>query len=111
MKRAQKLIRKCFNFFGLDITKFQNTQLQAAPSPPLLYHQIDLLFDVGANIGQYALATREAGFKGKIVSFEPLSEAYDILVENSRNDPNWKIHERCAVGSVIGKAEINISKN
>jgi FkbM family methyltransferase len=110
MKQIKKLIKKSFNLVGLNISKIQkNNPLQT--SSPLLYHQIDILLDVGANIGQYALSTREMGFRNKIVSFEPLPEAHKILVENSKNDGNWIVHERCAVGSAIGETEINISKN
>jgi FkbM family methyltransferase len=53
-------------------------------------NRVDLILDVGANKGQYALAVRENGFKGKIVSFEPLQAAYAKLQENLGNDTLWK---------------------
>ena len=37
---------------------------------------IDLVFDVGANTGQFASEIRDSGFNGRIVSFEPLSSAH-----------------------------------
>jgi FkbM family methyltransferase len=110
MKQIKKLIKISFKLVGLNISKSQPKPKPKPPSP-LVYHQIDLLLDVGANVGQYSLVTREEGFQNKIVSFEPLSEAYKTLKENSKNDGNWIIHERCAVGSAIGETEINISKN
>ena len=45
----------------------------------LASERIDLLLDVGANEGQYALRMRRAGFQGRIVSFEPLSDAFAAL--------------------------------
>jgi FkbM family methyltransferase len=94
-----------FRRFGLNISKFQN-----APSP-LTYHSIDLVLDVGANIGQYGLLSRAQGYTKKIVSFEPLVEAHTILRDVAKNDNAWVIHERCAVGSENGEVGINISRN
>ncbi|GIS03185.1 MAG: hypothetical protein CM15mP104_4060 [Gammaproteobacteria bacterium] len=34
---------------------------------------INLVFDIGANSGQFASSVLEHGFKGKIISFEPTS--------------------------------------
>ena len=34
---------------------------------------INLIFDIGANSGQFASSVLENGFKGKIISFEPTS--------------------------------------
>ena len=50
----------------------------------LNYNSIDLVLDVGANSGQYALSLRRFGYKNKIISFEPGSEAYLNLIKNSK---------------------------
>jgi FkbM family methyltransferase len=106
MRQIGKLIKKSFELGGLNVSRNR-----PQPSSPLVYFQIDVVLDVGANVGQYALGAREAHFKKTIVSFEPLSEAHKRLVEKSKNDGNWIVHERCAVGSEIGETEINISEN
>lgn len=70
---------------------------------------VDLVFDIGANIGQYAGYLREAGFEGRIVSFEPLSNAHEVLQLTSAHDAKWTIAPRIAIGERIGRTEINIS--
>ncbi len=70
---------------------------------------IDLVFDIGANVGQYAGYLREAGYEGRIVSFEPLSSAHEVLQLTSAHDGRWTIAPRLALGERIGRTEINIS--
>jgi hypothetical protein len=49
---------------------------------------IDCVFDVGANYGQYARMLRDAvGFKGLIISFEPIAAAAAALRREFRNEP------------------------
>lgn len=72
---------------------------------------IDLVFDIGANSGQFARQIRESGFEGMIVSFEPLSDAHRKLSEAASIDPSWLVHERCALGDRTGETEVNIAGN
>jgi FkbM family methyltransferase len=76
----------------------------------LKYHGIDLLFDVGANAGQYGEMSRVLGYKGKIVSFEPVTDAYKRLEKASAKDSKWIIN-RYALGDIAGKTTINVSGN
>lgn len=71
---------------------------------------INLIFDVGANAGQYAGHMRTLGYSGRIISFEPLSSAFEKLRVRSAIDPDWEA-VNCALGSCDDIAEINISKN
>lgn len=82
-------------------------------TPPhvLVQHRIDLLFDVGANEGQFAALARQHGFTGRIVSFEPLPEAHACLLRNARGDAKWTVHDRVALGAAAGEARINVSAN
>ena len=66
--------------------------------------------DVGANIGQFATALRASGYRGTIVSCEPLSDAFAHLRRRAAHDPAWDVRQT-AVGSEVGSAEINISAN
>jgi FkbM family methyltransferase len=71
----------------------------------------DVIFDVGANTGQFAQGLRASGYHGHIISFEPLSAAHATLLATSDPDPLWDVAERCAVGASEGCAEINIAGN
>jgi len=44
------------------------------------------LFDVGANIGQFAQGMRKRGYDGRIVSFEPLQACHAALEQASVGD-------------------------
>lgn len=73
-------------------------------------HGIDLVFDVGANAGQYAKELRDLGYTGRIVSFEPLSAAFEKLRAAATRDARWEAI-RVAVGERSGRATINVSAN
>jgi len=72
---------------------------------------VEVVFDVGANTGQFANQLRLSGYRGRIVSFEPLSDAHAKLNVAARNDPLWEVASRCAVGARPGSAVINIAAN
>jgi FkbM family methyltransferase len=71
----------------------------------------DLVLDVGANSGQFALELFNAGFTGRIISFEPLSSAHKALCKAAQNNPKWEVAPRCALGATVGSAVINIAGN
>jgi len=72
-------------------------------------HKINCVFDVGANVGQYAQSLRKIGYEGRIVSFEPLSKNIAILQEKSKSDSLWEIAPQMAVGAIAEEVEINVS--
>ena len=69
---------------------------------------IDLILDVGANQGQYAMTMRKLGFSGRIISFEPLSSAFSKLEEHAGNDPKWQT-VNLALGNKDETTTINIA--
>lgn len=108
MRTLKNIVKHAFQTVGLNISKVGNDK---NPPTPLVHHGIELLFDVGASAGLYGRYARTRGYKGRIVSFEPLPEEHAKLLKLASSDPLWHVHDRCAVGSEAGKAEINISKN
>ncbi len=71
---------------------------------------VDLVLDVGANIGQTYDNLRQWGYGGRIVSFEPLPDAHRELERKAARDPLWEIAPRAAVGAEPGEAMLNVSE-
>jgi FkbM family methyltransferase len=71
---------------------------------------ISTVLDIGANVGQFALDLRMAGYKGAIVSIEPGSAAFKRLEKISSKDALWQVYN-FAIGSKSGFSNLNISAN
>ena len=72
--------------------------------------EVDILFDVGANIGQFAKECRAKGFDGLIYSFEPIISTHRILVRNFTGDKNWHGFQ-IALSDEIGTGVMGVSAN
>lgn len=71
---------------------------------------MDLVLDVGANQGQYVRELRMHGYRGRVVSFEPLSDAYDTLSGRTEGDSRWSAMN-VALGLRDGTAVLNVAGN
>jgi FkbM family methyltransferase len=74
-------------------------------------HDFDVVMDVGANTGQYGIELRrECRFKKRIVSFEPMADAFAELSAKSRSDSLWTaVHS--GLGRETSSATINVAGN
>lgn len=71
---------------------------------------VNCVFDVGANTGQYGRRLRRSGYTGRIVSFEPTTDAFARLRQAAESDPDWFVH-RIALGRADTEAEIHTGWN
>lgn len=71
---------------------------------------IDLVFDVGANTGQYAQELRGVGYRGRILSFEPGQAAYRDLVKAAAGDAAWDC-VALGMAAEAGTMTLNIAGN
>jgi FkbM family methyltransferase len=106
-KRAGAAARLLVNRAGLEVTRdrFKHRFLHS-----LAKQGITDLLDIGANAGQFGHLMRRGGFDGRIVSVEPLSEAYARLQIRARSDAKWAV-EQAAVSSAPGMLTVNVSAN
>ena len=89
------IIKKFFLILGLEVSRyrpFKFEPLQFAKTLKLV--DINVIFDIGANVGQFAREIRQHGYKGKIISFEPLTSARKKLLSFASRDPDWQVHEQ-----------------
>ena len=70
-------------------------------------HRINTVLDVGANRGQFGSLLRKLGFKGTILSFEPLADTFNLLEKCSKHDANWHIYN-FALGDDQGSHALNV---
>lgn len=97
---------------GYDISRFDPVSNILARKKKLIEtYAINVVLDVGASTGIFAQQMRkDIGFSGKIISFEPLSSAFELLRINARKDPAWKVIN-CALGDAAERQYINIAGN
>lgn len=69
--------------------------------------RINCVLDVGANVGQYGQHLREAGYEGRIVSFEPVPHTAERLRQTAGDDSEWHVLE-FGLGDATVKAEMTV---
>lgn len=100
-------LRRALNLTGFDLKRYR-------PDPPhdlgtlLRLYGVEAVFDVGANNGVSGRYLRNTGFRGRIVSFEPVSHFYRQLEREAAGDPLW-VCRNMALGDAEGELEINVS--
>lgn len=112
MKNFELFIRNMANKLGVDVTRYKDDSADCAKLVKMLSHNnVDMVIDIGANQGQYAKLLRRYGYQGRILSFEPLQDAWNDLQSASSDDDNWDIFPRCAIGDSNSFETINVSGN
>src|SRR5437868_4028361 len=107
------LLKATARKFGLDVRRFAPSSSPAAQLQTMLsWHGINLVFDVGANVGQFGRdLRRHVGYRGRIVSFEPMRSAHEALIRLAARDDAWEVAQRAAIGANCGTITINVSGN
>jgi FkbM family methyltransferase len=112
MTRFERITQNFFQRFGILVRKYNAGTSESLRRVKLLEkHNVDMLLDVGANTGQYAQSLFDNGYKGRVVSFEPLSSAHTLLTKRASGNKQWKVAQRCAVGAENTTTTIHISEN
>ncbi len=74
-----------------------------------LLARCDLLVDVGANTGQYVGLMRSLGYTGRVLSFEPQSDAFQVL-QRAATAPAWEPRQ-LALSHTPGTGTLRVSAN
>lgn len=94
--------------FGLRLTRLGDTNdLDSHLLQVFLRLGINCVLDVGAHRGEYGAGLRRLGYRGRIVSFEPVPENYAALSTLCAADRDWRAYP-FALGDREGQAEINV---
>lgn len=113
MSVGRKLVLKAAHALGLNIRR---NNLETRPdwrlARFLAHHGVRTVLDVGANRGQFARELFDAGFKGRIVSFEALPDVHEALTSTARQwGSGWTVAPRCALSNETGKAVFHVADN
>ncbi len=103
-------VRKGLNGCGVDLRRYPISFDPDHIRNDLLRRLgISLVLDVGANVGQYGALIRYHGYRGRIVSFEPVRTAFAQLVSRCKDSAGaWQARYE-ALGEAEGTAKINIA--
>jgi FkbM family methyltransferase len=108
----RRAVKRVLRSVGYDVIQYRPSSSDSAKLSRLLRHAgIELVLDVGANEGQFATELLAGGYRGRIVSFEPLRQAHDRLRQVAAREPRWTVHERCAIGDSDGEVQIHVAGN
>ena len=94
---------------GYEVRQYTPLRSLAAAREELLA-KVDVVLDVGANSGQYGEMLRELGFAGRLVSLEPVAEAYAELERRAAADDAWEA-VRVAASDVDGEITLNVTED
>jgi FkbM family methyltransferase len=104
---ATATVKSLGHSLGVEVGHYRPVEQRRAQI--IIEHNVDLVLDVGANVGQYAQSIRAHGYGGRIISFEPLLQAYGALEVATLSDPHWKAH-RVAFSDIGGSADLHVGQ-
>ena len=125
----KRLVRAALRLVGVEVIRvpgvkrrllFTDRWTRRAVGPDLLLHDhlsmlferydVNCVLDVGANRGQYGHELRHAGYRGRLLSFEPVEHLCRELQEAAAGDATWSAH-RVALGREAGVFDINVTRH
>src|SRR5580704_9955454 len=111
-RMLKEIVRSLARLTGHEVMSLDRAQGDRRCVAAILNEKrINMVFDVGANFGQFAQWIRKIGYTGRILSFEPLADAYQKLTRVAARDSQWTIAPRMALGCASGEIEIHVAGN
>ena len=107
---AAKLIQSGLRSLGYEVVTYPPTdwvRTRDTLRRVLNKLSINCVFDVGANHGQYGDLLRDIGYRGWILSFEPVRACFQDLSKRAAARPPWRVFHY-ALGSENRQTQINV---
>ncbi|MBB5786229.1 FkbM family methyltransferase [Jiangella mangrovi] len=108
--RTRNLLRR----FGVEVVPTRRRREAGLLSLHLsrLFAHLDItvVLDVGARHGEFGRQLRRNGYRGWIVSFEPVAENREVLTRVARGDDKWRVLP-VALGTSDTTSRINVARN
>lgn len=108
-EKLKSSLKRLLRRLDVHAGRHRNT-LAGARAAILASEGLDLVIDVGAHAGEYGTALRADGYRGPILSFEPVGSQFARLSAAAAGDDAWECRNRAA-GSRAETATINVSGN
>ncbi len=109
---VKDLLKRGLRTVGYDAVRAEpgGHSLHSHVASVLSRYGINCVLDVGADVGDYARRLRRDGYRGRIVSFEPVGASFEELERRSHADPGWRV-VRTALGAESGLRRINVARD
>lgn len=109
---AKRLAKSSFGTFGYSLHDLRKNNdlrvfLPGHLKSVLARLNINCVIDVGANVGEYGAMLRRIGYRGRIVSIEPVPEVFAKLEAAAAGDDGW-LTLNLACGSSEETRSINV---
>lgn len=102
---VKQLVKKAMKRTGYEVIRRRPHLVDL-----LVFYGIDVVVDAGANEGQFAQELRSGGYRNRIVSFEPVPEAFEILERKAAQDGKWTA-VNAGLGSEAKTVTIHVSRS
>jgi FkbM family methyltransferase len=107
----KELVRRGLHHLGADVIRYDGRHfVERRRIEVIRATNTSVVVDVGAGSGQFVGRLRAAGYDGRIVSFEPVAQAFARVQGRAADDPALSCLQ-IALGDHDGEAVINRSGN
>lgn len=107
------MARQAGRRFGLEIQRADARTMPFLRITEMLHQRgLSTVLDVGANDGGYATDLLAAGYRGAVISFEPIPDCYQTLLEKTaKHAPRWTVGPRVALSNEDATATFHLAGN
>jgi FkbM family methyltransferase len=111
VRDVKTTVRRALHRIGVDFIPYDGRRFVARRRIDVIRATgVSIVVDVGAGGGQFVRSLRGEGYAGRIVSFEPVTEAFAKLQRRTTGDPSITCMN-VAIAERDGEAVVNVAGN